>query len=301
MHHISLRLCSLLCAALLAACAGAAVRPTAATQRPIPTLFPTLAGRVPIAAPDPDTPDTGWLVGRAGVELRKLRVNLGDRTTSITVVRLDPAHVRLRVGYAPGNPQSLATWAEQTKPLLVVNGGFFDEAFRSTALIVSDGVASGTSYDGFGGMLQVAPSGQIGLQPLRDQPYDPAMPLDQALQSFPMLVFPGKSASGVAWNAERDRRTALAFDTAGRLLVIVCPQSTFSLNEFANWLIASDLQIDRALNLDGGASTGMYVDAGAAQERIDSFVRLPIVLFAEEREQPRSALHRAADIAATND
>lgn len=270
----------------LSACAEPRSNATSltSTARPLPTLRPTIASapsRDPLR--ESSIPDSGWIAGNSGVELRKLQFELRERRTDISIVRLDLGQVRLRVGYAPGRPQSLGDWAGSTAPLLVVNGSFFDEAYRTTALLVSDGAVSGESYQGFGGMLAVADNGEVTIQPLRDQPYDPGQALEQAMQSFPMLVFPGGASSGVEWNGERDRRTALALDRTGRLLVIACPQASFSLNEFAAWLQQSDLEIDRALNLDGGASTALYVNAGAAQEQIEPFSRLPIVLFAEKR------------------
>ena len=267
---------------LLGGCGGGFANAPGATPRAVPTLRPTLAA-APVPAQAAPTGDTGWIAGTSGLEMRKLKLNVDERDVAIIIARLDLTRVRLRVGYAPSKPQTLDAWLGGTHPLLLINGGFFDQSFQTSALLVSDGTSSGTSYDGFGGMLTVASNGTTTIQPLRDQPYDPGQPFDQALQSFPMLVFPGGAAPGVEWNSKRDRRSALAFDRAGRLLVIACPQSSFTLNEFATWLRTSDLDIDRALNLDGGASTALFIDAGPAQERIDPFSRLPIVLYAEAR------------------
>jgi hypothetical protein len=67
-------------------------------------------------------------------------------------------------------------------------------------------------------------------------------------------------------------------DKQGRLLFIVCPGLAFSLDELADRLIASDLSIDVALNLDGGSSTGLYVNAGSQHVAIDPIAKLPIVV-----------------------
>lgn len=269
---------------MIAACSPTTTDLPQATSRPIPTLRPTVAqAPAPVAADNTPNVDTDWVAGNSGIELRKLNATIDGRSLTVSIARLDLTQVRLRVGYAPAKPRTLNNWIAQSRPLLLINGGFFDQAFETSALLVSDGATSGTSYEGFGGMLTVAADGATSIQPLRDQPFDTSQALDQGLQSFPMLVFPGGAEPGVVWNGDRDRRSALALDRAGRLLVIACPQSGFTLNEFATWLRTSDLAIDRALNLDGGASTALYVDAGAAQERIEPFNRLPIVLFAEAR------------------
>ena len=273
---------------LLAACEPA--QPAAQQPPPtrlIPTLFPTSVAAPPDApAPAPaQSSDTGWQPGDTGVELRRLRAPgaNGRPAFPIVVVRLDPAQVRLRVAYAPERPRALRTWFDETQPTLAVNGAFFTEDYRSTALVISDGAASGSSYEGFGGMLAVAPDGQVALRALRDEPYDPSEPLAQAMQSFPMLVFPGGEVAPIEDDGKRARRTAIALDRAGRVLLIASATSDLTLRGLADWLGGSDLDIDRALNLDGGSSTGLFLRSGALSEQIDSFGPLPLVLLVEPR------------------
>ena len=57
----------------------------------------------------------------------------------------------------------------------------------------------------------------------------------------------------------------------------------FQTTGLADWLGRSDLDVDRALNLDGGSSTGLYLNAGALHEAIDAFGPLPIVLLVEAK------------------
>jgi uncharacterized protein YigE (DUF2233 family) len=275
-----------LASAVLSGCAArATVAPTIA-PRPVSTLFPTLAQTEPPAPSSAPAADDEWVAGAHGIELRHMRLarKPGQAATPLLVARIDPAQVRLRVAYEPQRPRSIRRWFSDEQSLLAVNGGFFTEQYRSTALVISDGVASGTSYAGFGGMLAVAPDGGVALRALRDQPYDSDEPLAQAMQSFPMLVFPGGAPADFQDNGGRARRTALALDRAGHLLVIVCPSSALTLRELADWLLQSDLDIDRALNLDGGPSTGMILADGSADAQIDSLGPLPLVLLAQPKE-----------------
>ena len=289
--RIALRVRLLPFAALVAGCSSnllsvSAPTPTPApTPLPIPTLFPTVLSPAAVPPNRSAPSDTGWLHDSSGIELRRLQLPASPdhAAASLTIVRMDPAAVRLRVGYAPGKPQSLDAWIRATPALLVVNGGFFTPEYRATALVVSDGVAYGTSYDGFGGMLAVAPDGSVSLRSLREQPYTAGEPLQQAIQSFPMLVQPGGVPASIDEDGDRARRTVVAQDKDGRLLFVVCSTFSFSLHELAAWLASSDLQIDRALNLDGGRSTAMSLQAGALQERIEPFDVLPMVLFVEPR------------------
>ncbi|HEU5101668.1 MAG TPA: phosphodiester glycosidase family protein [Roseiflexaceae bacterium] len=271
---------------LLAGCGATRAAPTAAPTRPIATLFPTAAADAQGTAPPAATPipDTGWQPGRLGVELRRVQASAPGRSAiPLTIVRLDPTRVRLRVAYAPDQPRGLRSWFEERRPLAAINGGFFTPAFQATALLISDGVASGASYDGFGGMLAIAPDGGVSLRALRDQPYDPGEALDQALQSFPMLVFPGGEPAALEDDRRRARRSVVALDRDGRVLLLASPTSDFTLRGLADWLSRSDLAVDRALNLDGGSSTGLYLSDGALQEAIDSFGPLPIVLLVEPK------------------
>jgi hypothetical protein len=50
--------------------------------------------------------------------------------------------------------------------------------------------------------------------------------------------------------------------------------------------VTSDLSIDVALNLDGGASTGLYMHAGNQHVSIDSLTQLPIVIIERPVKPP---------------
>jgi uncharacterized protein YigE (DUF2233 family) len=273
-------------ALLLAGCGAANVAPP--PTRAIPTLFPTAAISVPTPVPPAaqPTPDSGWQAGRPGVELRQMQVSVTPSRAAVplVIVRLESAQVRLRVAYAPDQPRGLRSWFEERRPLVAINGSFFTPENQATGLLISDGSASGQSYAGFGGMLAVAPDDGVSLRALSDQPYNPAEPLEQALQSFPMLVFPGGAPAAIEDDGRRARRSAVAIDRAGRLLLLVSPTSDFTLRGLADWLSQSDLDVDRALNLDGGSSTGLYLSDGTLQAAIDSFGPLPIVLLVEAKE-----------------
>lgn len=287
-NHIATALRSILLwlcpCALLVGCA-APPPATLAPTRIVPTLFPTNAAVAPPPVSPTPEQDSGWVEGGVGIAVRHLRVpeQPGQPAFPVIVVRLDPANVRLRVVYTPEHPRTLRQWFADAQPLLAVNGGFFTEQYQSAALVVSDGVVSGGSYSGFGGMLAIAPDGNVSLRSLRDQPYDPHEPLMQAIQSFPMLLFPGGAPAAIDDDGAFARRTAVAIDRSGHLLLIVSPASGFTLRGLANWLAGSDLDIERALNFDGGSSTGMFLSVGALNEQIDSFGPLPMVLLVEPK------------------
>ena len=201
----------------------------------------------------------------------------GDDDT-VTIVRFDLHHITLRVGYQPNQPMLLSDWMQQERATAIINGGYFDDQDNATALVVSNGQVFGQSYQGFGGMLSVSAGGTISLRSLRQHPYDPSSEqLKQATQSSPMLVLNGKRTQFDA-DASMTPRSVVAMDKQGRLLFIASPGQVFTLGELADQLVSSDLSINNALNLDGGASTGLYVNAGSQHVTLDSASKLPIVI-----------------------
>jgi len=268
-----------LLAMFIGACGAPGGAASGSPSVPVPTLMPTsTVAPAPTPAATALPTDTGWLLAAPGVETRRLRASVAGRETAISLVRLDPRQVRFRVGYAPEAPLPLASWAERAGAQVAINGGFFDADGRSVALLVHDGQFEGSSYVGQGGMFAVSPEGAVWLQSLADQPFDPNVPLAQALQGWPMLVKPGLGASYRAEDDDRARRSALGLDHGGRVVLVVAAAPAFTLSEFSAWLAVADLELESAVNLDGGASSGLIVRSDSASERIEPFVPLPIVL-----------------------
>jgi exopolysaccharide biosynthesis protein len=225
-----------------------------------------------------------WNTAGTGVQVRyeDWKSPTGDDDT-VTIVRFDLHHITLSVGYRPDQPMVLSDWMQQEKATAIINGGYFDAQDDATALIVSNGHVFEQSYQGFGGMLSVNAQGTISLRSLHQQPYDSSSEhLKQATQSSPMLVLNGKRTQFDA-DASMTPRSVVAMDKQGRLLFIASPGHAFTLDELADQLVASDLSIKNALNLDGGASTGLYVNAGSQHVSLDSTAKLPIVIIVKAK------------------
>ena len=250
------------------------------TPLPSPTPWPT-----PTPYPTPEPPDTGWQTMPSGVELRLIRVETGDVAERLAIVRLDPAGVHFRVHYDPAHPRPVEAWANLIRPLLVINGGYFTPENETVGLLISDGKAWGTPYENFAGMFAVTADGQVSIRWFRQRPYDPSEPLREAVQSFPVLVKPG-GVMGFPADADDGRparRSVVALDRQGRLLFVVAPRGYLSLHELAVFLADSDLEVDVALNLDGGFSTGLWLETGESPLVINSLVPVPSVISCEYR------------------
>jgi hypothetical protein len=245
-----------------------------------------ILARATYAAPAPS--DTGWQPLEPGIELREIDVVVdpGRPAERFWIVRLDPSQVRFRVRYDPANPKTVSAWGAESHPLLVVNGAYFapeSEGNETIGLLVADGQRWGTPLADYAGMFAVTAAGDVSVRWLRQRPYDPGEPLTEAVQSFPILVKPG---GVIGFPADADegvpaRRTVVAQDRAGNILLITAPRGHLSLHEVAVFLVGSDLGVDVALNLDGGGSTGMWLAAGDASVDIDSFTPVPSVIVIE--------------------
>jgi len=227
-----------------------------------------------------------WYNVATGAQVRYEDWKTDDGTNdTVTIARFDPRDITLSVGYQPNAPLYASGWMGQEKALAVINGGYFDANDKATALVISNGRASGSSYVGFGGMLWADAQGHIGLRSLNQQPYTSNEAITQAIQSSPTLVLHGKRTQFDSDDAP-GRRSVVAMDTQGRLLLIASPGETFSLDQLADLLVSSDLSISIAVNLDGGGSTGLYVDGGHASAQrvaIESLVMLPLVVIVKSR------------------
>jgi exopolysaccharide biosynthesis protein len=231
-----------------------------------------------------DLNDTGWTEIGTALEFRRVRLQIGQQSGELAILRLDPKAYHIRVAYDAAHPGRVSEWAAAVKPVALINGGYFDAEGKATALVIFDGIVRGASYEGFGGMVVVNEQGDFELRSLRHQPYDPNEPLRQAMQSAPMLIQPGGTLSELDADEDRSRRTVIARDRSGRILMIACDWATFTLAELAALLQESDLELDAALNLDGGRSTGMFVDTPTMRFTMDSFETVPLVLIVDAKQ-----------------
>jgi hypothetical protein len=267
--------------------------PPGCSQTPEPAVFPTstlpstsFPSPLPTLTPTLEPPDTGWQFLQAGIERRMLRLynEQNQHIESIYIFRLDQNLFRLDVAYHV-TPQSLEDWQRETNARMVINGGFFrveNEKYIPNGLTIVNGQALGDSYEGFGGMLAIR-EGLAQLRWLVQEPYDTGEQLWAALQSFPVLVKPGGELGFPAEFEDnlQARRTAIAQDREGRILFLLAPRGHFTLHQLSLFLTGSDLNLDIAINLDGGPSSGILL--AEPREVIPSQSLLPIVILVYSR------------------
>jgi exopolysaccharide biosynthesis protein len=164
----------------------------------------------------------------------------------------------LRVVQNKDGAESLADVMRHEKCVAAVNGGYFDENFAPIGLRMANGqmIAPLQRARLITGVL-VASS--RGVQIVRSREFSRRLGVTAAIQCGPFLVDRGQPISGLN-DSHLARRTFAATTSSSRALVGVC--SEVSLAEFAKILattsLSADLKIERALNLDGGSSSGFW-------------------------------------------
>ncbi len=250
-------------ATLIGGCAGWPV------TTPDPAPAPT-AGNEPVS-------DSGWETLAPGLERRIYRPGAPNILTSFLALRVDPALYNLRAHYRPGQPLDAPGWqAALPGAVAFVNANFFDPQGNVLGLLVADGAVYGNSFIGFGGMAQVQ-NGFPRVRSLIAEPYV-GEPLEQAVQAFPMLMLNGQPTFERTNGDRPSRRTIIGQDSAGRIVLITTNSLIgMRLADLGTYLASTDLGLVNALNLDGGGSTMMVINAGAPL-LVPSFDSVPAVL-----------------------
>lgn len=198
-----------------------------------------------------------------------------------TAVRIDPAHYNFRVHYRPGEALTLDEWRQVLPDAdIIINANFFDHNLRTLGLLVTDGASHGQSYWDRGGTFAI----ENGLPRIWSNIHAPyqGQPLDQAVQAFPMLVRDGVQAFTNSSQNRRSRRTVIAMDTSGHIILMVSPGLGLGLYDLSAYLATIDAELVQAFNLDGGGSSMLYV--APSRYRIPSFDGVPAVLAAYARQ-----------------
>ncbi|MCS7071737.1 MAG: phosphodiester glycosidase family protein [Anaerolinea sp.] len=219
-----------------------------------------------------------WEELHPGLERRILQP-LPSSFVSFIALRIDPLRFRFRVHYRPGEARFLNDWSAQLPDaLVIVNGNFFDPQNTALGLIVSDGIVYGSAYVGMGGLFEVRQN-TVRVRSTIAEPVRADEVFEQAVQGFPVLISDRRVAFTQTQTDRPSRRTVIAQDGSGRILLIVSASLIgMTLADLAHWLAQTDLDLVTAVNLDGGGSTLLLARADAASVAIPSFDRIPAVL-----------------------
>jgi hypothetical protein len=199
--------------------------------------------------------------GRDGLVHRHVVLEnaVGSERIAVDLAIFSTKSCTLRVLQNEGGADGLGEMMRHEKCLAGVNGGYFDENFAPLGLRIANGqmIAPLQRARLITGVLVASPR---GVQIVRSREFSRRPGVTAAIQCGPFLVDRGQPIGGLN-DARPARRTFAATTTSSRALIGVCSEA--SLAELSKILattsFAEDLRIERALNLDGGSSTGFWV------------------------------------------
>lgn len=188
----------------------------------------------------------------------------GPAKVEMKLIFFDEMQCSLRV-VANGDRQTARSLAEiglAKKALAVCNGGYFNAGgdFGPAGLEIADGVRTGkpVADQWFGGlMVRQGKSSLVWSNEFQD-----ATDISEFVQCSPWLVSEGR-----VWPVPpskepepRNNRTFIMTDAAGRWAIGTAKRT--GLLELAHILVTpgiiTEMKVSRALNLDGGPSTGLW-------------------------------------------
>ncbi len=208
----------------------------------------------------------GWMLAGssakaapAGVEFTQREVADGAGRATLWVVTFDPKTHGFVVMDNPEDAFDLGSAALRRGVLAAVNGGYFHPDKTPLGLVVRKGETLHPQERAklLSGVISSTARG-VAIQRAGAFQLTPAV--REALQAGPFLVEAGKAIAGL--NDSRGAARTVAFqDAKGRAGILIC--KSVSLAEMAAILatpaIFPEGKIVRALNLDGGSSTGLFV------------------------------------------
>lgn len=243
---------------------------------------------LPACTPRPREAPLVWQTALPGLEYALATVPTGQDAQPVTIhlIRLVPRQWQLRVvtpaqmGKPLGSPSDFR--ATLPHSVAAINAGFFDPDFKPLGLLVDNGQQISPLRHVDHGVFAIV-AGQPVLRHAREWQKPEA--LEFAVECGPRLVVEGQPLTFKPGTA---RRTVLARDGQGRVLLVVT-EGVMGLADLAKFLTQRQYQggpaVTDALNLDGGPSTMLELEAGKLRARVATPVQVPVGIVVTPRQQ----------------
>ena len=219
-----------------------------------------------------------WKMVEPGIDYRR------EGEPTVHFFRIDPARYRLDLLLASDYKVAALTmenYRTKSGALFVINGGFFDESFRSLGLLHRNGQTINPVREVSWGIFLIdakgpriiqrkdwLPSRAVASAVLREAAWK-SDGVKTAIQVGPRLVVDGKVQTFK--EAEPSRRSAIGITPEG-LIEIVLSENLLTLKEWAETL---QKDCPNALNLDGGGSSQLSAAFSGLSLKIDGMTTVP--------------------------
>lgn len=203
--------------------------------------------------------ETEEIVAPPGISFVRRTVRDDNRDVKLHVVSFSSAQHTFVVMDNPARELNLGSAAKKRGALAAVNGGYFHPDRTPLGLVVRDGrtlhpIERAKLLSG----LVVVSGGRVTLQRVNE--FTQTAKVREALQAGPFVVDKGRPVTGL--NATRAAARTVVFQQSGEGRGFVVADSA-TLAEMGAILatpqVTGNGAVVRALNLDGGSSTGMWV------------------------------------------
>ncbi|WP_213378609.1 phosphodiester glycosidase family protein [Allochromatium tepidum] len=202
------------------------------------------------------------------------------RTVRVHLALFDSRRYRLAVLDLGPELAPASAWPERTRAAglsAAVNGGFFHADGQPLGLVIAEGERF-NRFETVKLLSGVLYGDARGIHLERRARFQSHPGIDALVQSGPYLVEQGRAVRGLSTN-DVSRRTFIATDWR-RHWILGATRDGLTLAELAEALATpgalAPWPVERALNLDGGTSTGFLFDPGAGQEPIQLRSRRPV-------------------------
>jgi len=197
--------------------------------------------------------------GPDGIEFSQREIANGDERATLWIVSFNPKTHAFAVLDNPDGAYNLGSASEKRGVLAAVNGGYFHPDRTPLGLVIRKGeqIHGQEKARLLSGIVSVTAS-SVAIQRAAAFKLTPAV--RDALQAGPFLVEAGKPIVGL--DATRAAaRTVVFQDAKGRagLIMIKSPSLAETAAILGTATVFPDGKIVRALNLDGGSSTALWV------------------------------------------
>lgn len=204
------------------------------------------------------------LAAPAGIDFVRRSATDGEGSVELHIVSFRVQAHTFAVMDNPEGAFDLGSASAKRGALAAVNGGYFHPARTPLGLVVRQGLTIHPLERAklLSGIVVVRKD-RIAL--LRTDEFRASADVREALQAGPFLVDRGKAVAGLN-DTRRAARTVVYSDAAGNFGVMICRSSTLAATAqiLATPGALSSGKITRALNLDGGSSTALWVKREAS-------------------------------------
>lgn len=195
----------------------------------------------------------------AGLEFNRRTVSNGGESAELRIVSFSPKTHTFTVMDNPDGVFDAGSAAQKRGALAAVNGGYFQPDRTPLGLVVRQGVEIHPLQKAklLSGVLAVAGE-RIALQ--RTAGFKTTSGIREALQAGPFLIDGARPVAGL--NQTRSAaRTVVFMESSGRCGFLTCRSATLAAMAeiLSTPLLVPEGKITRALNLDGGSSSALWV------------------------------------------